>query len=80
MYEQIVEEGFKRGVEYEITNIKKKNLRVGGGLLTRASQKDEGAKNYLKQRGTRGQARGSLPCNGRRHRQEECTNSNREKP
>ena len=26
MYEQIVEEGFKRGVEYEITNIKKKTF------------------------------------------------------
>ena len=24
MYEKIVEEGFKRGVEFEITNIKKK--------------------------------------------------------
>ena len=67
MYEQIVEEGFKRGVEYEITNIQKtkktKNLRVGGGLLKQAKRMKEHKLTYNK-RGARGEARGLLPRHG----------------
>ena len=53
---------------------------MGGDILTRASQKDEGAQNFLQQRGTRGKASGPLARDGGRHRQEECLNPNCKKP
>ena len=48
MYEKIVEEGFKRGVEFEITNIKKKNLRLGRSIIPGASQENERAQDHLR--------------------------------
>lgn len=48
MYEKIIEEGFKRGVEFEITNIKK-NLRLGRSIISGASQENEKAQDHLRQ-------------------------------
>ena len=52
IYEKIVEKNFKRGVEYEITNIQKmkdNNLCMGSSIILRTDQKNQRVQDHIRQ-------------------------------